>query len=136
MQLDNIKDLFFLFMNHLTSLSFLSVQANCGQWTLLAVKFAILSRIIFFILLRLSNHQIVHKKQGGAGGGGYQVLIPQSRSLFTTIPHPNLLSSLFRIPFWYFQTLNSLCIICLYSHSVVCPNAIQIDLKTVFKYPI
>ena len=51
MNVDNIKYLFCLFMNNLTSLScelarlaiyqpraFLSVQANCGQWILLAVK--------------------------------------------------------------------------------------------------
>ena len=55
MNVDNIKDLFCLFMNHLTSLScelarlaiyqpreFRSVRANCGQWILLAVKFAII----------------------------------------------------------------------------------------------
>ena len=51
MNVDNIKDLFCLFMNHLTSLScelarlaiyqpreFLSVRANYGHWMLLAVK--------------------------------------------------------------------------------------------------
>ena len=55
MNVGNIEDLFCLFMNHLTSLScelarlaiyqpreFLSVRANCGQWILLAVKFAII----------------------------------------------------------------------------------------------
>ena len=55
MNVDNIKDPFFLFMNHLTSLScelarlaiyqlreFRSVRPNCGQWILLAVKFAII----------------------------------------------------------------------------------------------
>ena len=55
MNVDNIKDLFCLFMNRLTSLSwelarlaiyqpreFLSVRANYGQWILLAVKFAII----------------------------------------------------------------------------------------------
>ena len=55
MIVDNIKDLFCLFTNHLTSLScelarlaiyqpreFLSVRANYGQWILLAVKFAII----------------------------------------------------------------------------------------------
>ena len=55
MNVDNIKDLFCLFMNHLTSLlwklarlaiyqprEFLSVRANYGQWILLAVKFAII----------------------------------------------------------------------------------------------
>ena len=54
MRVDNVKDLFCLFMNQLTSLSyeldrlaiyqpreFLGVRANCGQWILLAVKFAI-----------------------------------------------------------------------------------------------
>ena len=55
MTVDNIKDLFCLFMNHLTSFScelarlaiyqsreFLNMRANCGQWILLAVKFAII----------------------------------------------------------------------------------------------
>ena len=56
MNVDNIKDLFCLFMmNHLTSLlwklarlaiyqprEFGSVRANYGQWILLAVKFAII----------------------------------------------------------------------------------------------
>ena len=55
MNVDNIKGLFCLIMNHLTSFScelaklviyqpreFLSVRANCGQWILLSVKFAII----------------------------------------------------------------------------------------------
>ena len=55
MNVNNIKDLFCLFMNHLSSLSyeldrlavyqpsgFLSVRAICRQWILLAVKFSII----------------------------------------------------------------------------------------------
>ena len=55
MNVDNIKDLFCLFRSNLTSFScelarlaiyqpreFLSMRANCGQWILLAVRFAII----------------------------------------------------------------------------------------------
>ena len=55
MRVDNVKDLFCLFMNQLTSLlyeldrlaifqprEFLAVRANCGQWILLVVKFEII----------------------------------------------------------------------------------------------
>ena len=54
---DNIKYIFCLFRNLLTSLSyelprlaryqpreFLSARANCGQWIFLAVKFAIVNK--------------------------------------------------------------------------------------------
>ena len=51
MNVDHIKDLFCLFMNNLSCelarlaiyqpRKFLSVRASCGQWILLAVKFAI-----------------------------------------------------------------------------------------------
>ena len=71
MNVDNIKDLFCLFMNHLTSLScelarlaiyqpreFRSVRANCGQWILLAVKFA----IIFITNCLLKKKQLNQRK--------------------------------------------------------------------------